>query len=364
MAFTVLLIDPNNPSSTIVFTEANFDGLAYADEATGFPAALGAVAKTMEYVGKATSTSSHNFTTGSKTFSIVGGFGFAPGTAVRLADVAGASYMDGLVTACTPNSSLTVNVLSIGAGSGANTSWVITLGTSNSTIVSTPVSEANGGTAAGTFALARTNLEVARHFDVLSVLSTPPGSPANGDAYIIGVSPTGAWAGHEHERALYSSGWVFTTPGNGTNAWDASAKKSYVYTGTAQYTTGIYPGSKWVELTVARPRWRFAGTKSANYTVVAADHNNWWQITTSGSTVTISLTTASAGSGEAADMEVVLEIPSSNGNNVVVQSAGGGNIRLLDNTNAANITVTAGTYALLHMKCGSSGSSNQWYRWR
>lgn len=48
---------------------------------------------------------------------------------------------------------------------------------------------------------------------VLAMQNTPPGSPSVGDFYIAGVSPTGAWAGHAKEIALYSPrGWVFAVP--------------------------------------------------------------------------------------------------------------------------------------------------------
>jgi hypothetical protein len=50
-------------------------------------------------------------------------------------------------------------------------------------------------------------------------LATPPGSPANGDTYIVAASPTGDWSGHAGEIAYYSTegtpGWVFYTPRNG-----------------------------------------------------------------------------------------------------------------------------------------------------
>ena len=50
---------------------------------------------------------------------------------------------------------------------------------------------------------------------VVSVsLNTPPGSPAQGDTYIVGASPTGAWAGRANCIAGYfGTGWVFV-PGN------------------------------------------------------------------------------------------------------------------------------------------------------
>lgn len=46
-------------------------------------------------------------------------------------------------------------------------------------------------------------------------LSAPPGSPADGDCYIVATSPSGAWAGQTNKIARYSSvlsAWEFYTP--------------------------------------------------------------------------------------------------------------------------------------------------------
>jgi len=53
---------------------------------------------------------------------------------------------------------------------------------------------------------------------VISVaLNTPPGSPAQGDTYILGASPTGVWAGRANCLAGYfGTAWVFV-PGNDSN---------------------------------------------------------------------------------------------------------------------------------------------------
>lgn len=41
-------------------------------------------------------------------------------------------------------------------------------------------------------------------------LTAPPGSPSEGDRYIVGPSATGAWSGHDYEIAEYSeSAWEF-----------------------------------------------------------------------------------------------------------------------------------------------------------
>lgn len=83
---------------------------------------------------------------------------------------------------------------------------------------------------------------------VVSVaLNTPPGSPAQGDSYIIGASPTGAWSGRANCLAGYfGTGWVFV-PGNnsagtaiamgvrheGLSVWSKADNAFYVWNGSA-----------------------------------------------------------------------------------------------------------------------------------
>lgn len=48
-------------------------------------------------------------------------------------------------------------------------------------------------------------------------LDTPPGSPSEGDVYVVGTSPTGAWAGRANTIAGFFLGsWIFI-PGNDSN---------------------------------------------------------------------------------------------------------------------------------------------------
>lgn len=50
-------------------------------------------------------------------------------------------------------------------------------------------------------------------------LSAPPGSPAAGARYLVAASPSGAWAGHAGEIAVFQDGgWVFLTPRVGWRA--------------------------------------------------------------------------------------------------------------------------------------------------
>jgi hypothetical protein len=51
--------------------------------------------------------------------------------------------------------------------------------------------------------------------------NTPPGSPANGARYIVGTSPTGAWAGQANKLARWLDGaWQFTDARYALNAAD------------------------------------------------------------------------------------------------------------------------------------------------
>ena len=47
-------------------------------------------------------------------------------------------------------------------------------------------------------------------------LATPPGSPAEGEAYLVAASPTGDWAGKAGKIACFvDGGWIFHTPLDG-----------------------------------------------------------------------------------------------------------------------------------------------------
>lgn len=49
-------------------------------------------------------------------------------------------------------------------------------------------------------------------------LSAPPGSPANGDSYIVGASPTGAWSSKANQIAVWNTvnaAWAFYAPKEG-----------------------------------------------------------------------------------------------------------------------------------------------------
>ncbi len=67
-------------------------------------------------------------------------------------------------------------------------------------------------------------------------LTTPPGSPLEGDAYIVPTGATGAWAGHGNEIAVArSGGWSFHDPAHGWQVYDRD-------TGTLR----LFSGMDWV----------------------------------------------------------------------------------------------------------------------
>lgn len=65
-------------------------------------------------------------------------------------------------------------------------------------------------------------------------VTSPPGSPANGDAYIVPASATGAWAGWDGSIALYAdTAWLEIEPGEGWIAWVQSTDGIVAWNGTA-----------------------------------------------------------------------------------------------------------------------------------
>lgn len=62
-------------------------------------------------------------------------------------------------------------------------------------------------------------LEAAMQISALGYQNDPPGSPAEGDRYLVADTPTGAWVGHAQEVAYYSGGWQFLQPMPGWRAY-------------------------------------------------------------------------------------------------------------------------------------------------
>ena len=60
----------------------------------------------------------------------------------------------------------------------------------------------------------------------------PPPVPADGDTWLVGNTPTGAWADHAGELASLQAGtWVFVTPRDGIKALDKSTGQEIRFVG-------------------------------------------------------------------------------------------------------------------------------------
>lgn len=67
-------------------------------------------------------------------------------------------------------------------------------------------------------------------------LTAPPGSPSDGDTYIVGAAATGAWATHDGKLARYNglaSAWEFLAPKAGWWVWVVSESWYFVFNGSA-----------------------------------------------------------------------------------------------------------------------------------
>lgn len=63
-------------------------------------------------------------------------------------------------------------------------------------------------------------------------VNTPPSSPADGDTYLLGGAPTGAWSGYAYKLAYcIDGGWRFYTPFNGLRVFVAPTNAFLVYQG-------------------------------------------------------------------------------------------------------------------------------------
>lgn len=84
---------------------------------------------------------------------------------------------------------------------------------------------------------ALTMLDVIVHLTVADRdLTSPPGSPSEGDRYIVGSSATGAWAGWDQGIAVYQSGaWVRYAPKVGWQCFVADEAALLVYVGAPGY---------------------------------------------------------------------------------------------------------------------------------
>lgn len=85
----------------------------------------------------------------------------------------------------------------------------------------------------------------AGYFPVIDrTIATPPGSPADGDRYIVAGSPTGAWTGWADRIAIYVAGtWYDFIPYHGLKAYDQAAEESLLFDSASDWVVDTGGGS-------------------------------------------------------------------------------------------------------------------------
>jgi len=115
----------------------------------------------------------------------------------------------------------------------------------------------NWGTDPGGYNDLARRLDAGLHLRVasLTAINTPPGSPANGGAHIVGGVPTGDFTGEAGKIAVWDSdaaAWFFFAPPAGTVATASDTGEIGVYNGTAFVVPpNIAPSARLIERWVA-----------------------------------------------------------------------------------------------------------------
>ena len=162
-------------------------------------------------------------------------------------------------------------------------------------------------------------------------ISTPPTSPANGDLYIVGNSPTADWAGQAGKLAYFDEIWRFITPNEGIKLWVNDEDLTAIYDGTNWLLDGVVTQS------------------GSSYTLANSDNKSRMRLTSS-TAITITLpnnlqtgflvTIIQAGTGQ-----------------ITFSSASGASLR-----NRQSFTKTAGQFAVctLQIISNSSGTNAEY----
>lgn len=107
---------------------------------------------------------------------------------------------------------------------------------------------------------------------VLDRLAAPPGSPTNGQRYLIIATASGAWAGKENQIAQYvTNAWQYTTPTEGMCAYVDDEDLLYIFNGTSWVPINNFALSSTEPGAVASST---SGQVGTGTTVARADHNH------------------------------------------------------------------------------------------
>jgi hypothetical protein len=102
---------------------------------------------------------------------------------------------------------------------------------------------------------------------VQTISSTPPASPNQNELFIVGTTPTGAWAGHANELALWDgAAWVFSAPqpSEAHLVEDQSATFSWNGTTWVKIATQGQKGDSITAQVISQADYTALGTKDPN----------------------------------------------------------------------------------------------------
>ena len=82
---------------------------------------------------------------------------------------------------------------------------------------------------------AHARIDALLHPAIEGVAEAPPASPDEGDCWLVGDTPSGAWTGHPGTLASFQSGdWVFADPHDGLRLLEKPTGQDIRYFGTWQ----------------------------------------------------------------------------------------------------------------------------------
>lgn len=186
--------------------------------------------------------------------------------------------------------------------------------------------------------------------------SAPPGSPVEGDSYIVGAAPTGAWVSRANHIAIFWGGaWRFVPDRNaagviipigarheGLRVYDRNTNALYVWTGAAWSAVGapgFSEGTFTPTLTFATP-----GTYVPGYTT---QQGNFTRV---GNRVHASIRLAATPTiGTASGLATVGGLPFTAGGNAALRYEGNGRF-----DSASPVFPGGGTYPIFTVSSGAS----------